>query len=263
MTQDTQTAAPGVSVEAMAFRKKPVVITAVQMTKEVAAAYLFEKKPLPDGVEFASASHNNGKINNFHAYIETLEGRMAVSIGDWIITGVKGERYPCKPDIFEMTYESAAPPPPVGELQGVTTEIVAKMIYETWKECPEYRSWQDGGNSLKQDEARKVAGQILAASRPAAPQAAVDAGPLSKSEQEAVLKDLRGLECLINRHDCWEVEADAMGADECSPHHQKRIAELLAMGRAIIAEDPDCWSDEQKEPFKLRWSESTGEGAQS
>lgn len=37
--------------------------------------------------------------------IETLEGSMTAEIGDWIITGVKGEQYPCKPDIFEMTYE--------------------------------------------------------------------------------------------------------------------------------------------------------------
>jgi hypothetical protein len=38
--------------------------------------------------------------------IKTLEGRMTVAPGDWIITGVKGEHYPCKPDIFEMTYEA-------------------------------------------------------------------------------------------------------------------------------------------------------------
>ena len=38
-------------------------------------------------------------------YIETLEGRMEISDGDYIITGVKGERYPCKPEIFHMTYE--------------------------------------------------------------------------------------------------------------------------------------------------------------
>lgn len=37
--------------------------------------------------------------------IETLEGTLAVSSGDWIITGVHGEKYPCKPDIFEKTYE--------------------------------------------------------------------------------------------------------------------------------------------------------------
>lgn len=38
-------------------------------------------------------------------YIETLEGRMHASPGDWIITGVNGEKYPCKPDIFAKTYE--------------------------------------------------------------------------------------------------------------------------------------------------------------
>ena len=38
-------------------------------------------------------------------YIETLEGVMHASPGDWIITGVNGEKYPCKPDIFEKTYE--------------------------------------------------------------------------------------------------------------------------------------------------------------
>lgn len=38
-------------------------------------------------------------------YIETLEGTMKASAGDWIITGVNGERYPVKPDIFKKTYE--------------------------------------------------------------------------------------------------------------------------------------------------------------
>ena len=55
------------------FRKKPVVIEAYQTDKELE--------------------------------IETLEGTMHASIGDWIITGVNGEPYPCKPDIFEKTYE--------------------------------------------------------------------------------------------------------------------------------------------------------------
>ena len=40
------------------------------------------------------------------AFIETLEGRMEAKPGDWIIRGVKGELYPCKPDIFEATYEA-------------------------------------------------------------------------------------------------------------------------------------------------------------
>jgi hypothetical protein len=40
-----------------------------------------------------------------HGWIDTLEGGHIVCPGDWIITGVKGERYPCKPDIFKLTYE--------------------------------------------------------------------------------------------------------------------------------------------------------------
>jgi hypothetical protein len=45
----------------------------------------------------------NGSIGE----IRTLEGYVLVTPGDWIITGVKGEHYPCKPDIFELTYEVA------------------------------------------------------------------------------------------------------------------------------------------------------------
>lgn len=57
----------------MKFRKKPVIIEAYRTTEDLD--------------------------------IETLEGTMHASVGDWIITGVNGEEYPCKPDIFEKTYE--------------------------------------------------------------------------------------------------------------------------------------------------------------
>ena len=46
-----------------------------------------------------------GDIMHNHGWIDTLEGGHIVCPGDWIITGVKGEHYPCKPDIFEVTYE--------------------------------------------------------------------------------------------------------------------------------------------------------------
>lgn len=46
------------------------------------------------------------KLPSGYGLIDTLEGRMTVSPGDWVITGVKGEKYPCKPDIFEATYEA-------------------------------------------------------------------------------------------------------------------------------------------------------------
>jgi hypothetical protein len=48
-----------------------------------------------------------GKPMHFHGWIDTLEGGHIVCPADWIITGVQGERYPCKPDIFAATYEAA------------------------------------------------------------------------------------------------------------------------------------------------------------
>lgn len=75
------------------FRKKPVVIEAVLWTGDN-----FE-----DIVPFApevTAVHPGGRL-----MIETLEGIMTASPGDWVIRGVGGELYPCKPDIFEATYE--------------------------------------------------------------------------------------------------------------------------------------------------------------
>lgn len=60
-------------VVAGTFRKLPVEITAVKVTER--------------------------------RVIKTLEGDMTAEVGDWLITGVKGEVYPCKPDIFEQTYE--------------------------------------------------------------------------------------------------------------------------------------------------------------
>lgn len=59
----------------MKFRKRPVVVEAYQTDKEM--------------------------------IIHTLEGDMRANVGDWIITGLRGEQYPCKPDIFEKTYERA------------------------------------------------------------------------------------------------------------------------------------------------------------
>ena len=82
------------------FRKKPVVIEAVQFlnsheeldalrhfidNQDVVVSFLEPAKPI--------------------LKIETLEGTMMAQVGDWIIKGVNGEFYPCKPDIFEKTYE--------------------------------------------------------------------------------------------------------------------------------------------------------------
>ena len=83
------------------YRKKPVVIEAEQFHPD--------KKPYPEGVERYTKERTeavDGSSSNFYGWrIQTLEGPHIVSPDDWIITGVKGEKYPCKPDIFEATYE--------------------------------------------------------------------------------------------------------------------------------------------------------------
>lgn len=72
------------------FRKKPVVIEAREFT----------------GFNWPELDEWIGQ-NQVYPQIKTLEGIHHVSVGDWVIKGVKGEFYPCKPDIFEQTYEKA------------------------------------------------------------------------------------------------------------------------------------------------------------
>lgn len=74
------------------YRKKPVEIEAIQWTGENAKEIL----------AFAKDSYIDK--DNYTLKIDTLEGTHIASRGDYIIKGVKGELYPCKPDIFEMTY---------------------------------------------------------------------------------------------------------------------------------------------------------------
>ncbi|WBG90056.1 hypothetical protein N5580_13265 [Pantoea piersonii] len=96
------------------FRKKPVVIEAFQMTVErrkdnrlwpewLNAAW--NKDPSePGSVRPENYPASDGTEN---LVIQTLEGKMRVEWSDWIIQGVHGEIYPCKPEIFEATYEKA------------------------------------------------------------------------------------------------------------------------------------------------------------
>ena len=84
----------------MKYRKKPVIIEARQFKTNNDDGTCMEKLAtwirLNDGVV---------KNDNTNLYIETLEGTHKAEVGDWIIQGVKGEFYPCKPEIFDMTYE--------------------------------------------------------------------------------------------------------------------------------------------------------------
>lgn len=90
----------------MKFRKKPVVIEAVQLTIENALAWLNDGKLTPWGLHISGNWHP-GRQTVYDAYItiETLEGKMRAGIDDWIIKGIKGELYPCKSDIFAASYD--------------------------------------------------------------------------------------------------------------------------------------------------------------
>ena len=84
------------------FRKIPVVIEAVLFDGEEFGKYA---NFIPTG----TYAFNAGELQmdgEPALYLDTLEGRMRVNKGDWIIKGVKGEFYPCKPDIFQQTYEA-------------------------------------------------------------------------------------------------------------------------------------------------------------
>lgn len=88
------------------YRKKPVVIEAIQWQGNNICAVLdfgSNTGPSPLWGDDFKIDENQRCVSIF-----TPEGTMQASIGDWIICGVKGEFYPCKPDIFEDTYEPVA-----------------------------------------------------------------------------------------------------------------------------------------------------------
>lgn len=97
------------------FRKKPVTIEALQFEglewsedgeysirfDTVDALPVWLRAALLDEVVYADAEETRDNL-----LVKTLEGVMSAAPGDWIIRGVKGEIYPCKPDIFAMTYDA-------------------------------------------------------------------------------------------------------------------------------------------------------------
>jgi hypothetical protein len=85
----------------MKFRKKPVVIEAEQYTGQPIEGVCTDER-CKEMRRYRSLSDHGGYVM---PHIHTLEGIHEVTMNDWVITGVKGEKYPCKPDIFEATYE--------------------------------------------------------------------------------------------------------------------------------------------------------------
>jgi len=99
----------------MKFRKKPVVIEAVQLRWDTwseicefaGVGHMEDGKPTGCyiGPDVQPLPDDTQTSNEIGLLIPTLEGVMVARQNDWIIKGVKGEFYPCKPDIFEATYE--------------------------------------------------------------------------------------------------------------------------------------------------------------
>lgn len=95
------------------FRKKPVVIEAWRYPDEkmdIPGLFLETIWSRPLGFDEAPAVNTYKSPCDDHywiggAHLHTLEGPLQVSDGDWVIKGIKNEMYPCKPDIFEATYE--------------------------------------------------------------------------------------------------------------------------------------------------------------
>lgn len=105
----------------MKYRKKPVTIEAIQFTDS--------DERVQELIEFARENFTpHGDLEHYtYAVIKTLEGDHRADIGDYIIKGVQGEFYPCKPDIFNMTYEAV-------EEEGEKCDT--ECIYNRGNECP-------------------------------------------------------------------------------------------------------------------------------
>lgn len=86
------------------FRKKPVVITAVQWTGDNWPVVYMWLMKCGDGVRDPGVTCLDGVVT-----VTTLEGEMKATEGDWIIQGIAGEFYPCKPHVFDATYEEVTP----------------------------------------------------------------------------------------------------------------------------------------------------------
>ncbi len=165
MSQDTPSSPPLREPPANgSYRKKPVVIQAAQWFKNgdhpddyaadtegmidgvqrtISGAYRREREwegyivryfrhPSVDGQRLCQ--HCRVRMHD-HGWIDTLEGGHTVCPGDWIITGVQGEHYPCKPDIFAATYEAVQPsdPPAPAAVPGEVARLIEQLAIEYHK----------------------------------------------------------------------------------------------------------------------------------
>ena len=116
----------------MRFRKKPVEIEAMQFDGSQECAFRIESKLEMSLSDWSLSSHS--------MIIHTLEGDMTADKGDWIIKGVKGEFYPCKPDIFDLTYEEVDTDIQLCPVCGEEMESLGDCL---WR-CPNFPHDEEG-----------------------------------------------------------------------------------------------------------------------
>ena len=110
----------------MKYRKKPVVIEAFRLGIDCIPDW-FMDKVTSNEVILHGTSSGFEHHDDTNADIKTLEGVMHANFGDFIIEGIKGEIYPCKPDIFEATYESVDTTSNVAPIADTVKKIIARL----------------------------------------------------------------------------------------------------------------------------------------
>lgn len=140
------------------YRKKPIVIEAIQLTEDLFWQVQESKKGVFDKFHFSGSWHPiNKTIGNAYILITILEGTMRAELNDWIICGVNGEFYPCKDEIFEKTYQ------PAGESEEQSGERLVQIkqllsnndflrrdLAEKDKEIAELKAWKESAMSATQ-----------------------------------------------------------------------------------------------------------------
>ena len=128
----------------MKYRRKPTFVEAYQVTREMAEGYLFDDKPLPEGLQVASASCNRSDrtIRDCRMMVTTIHGQTTyVEIGDWVATEPDGiHHYPIKPDIFTATYDPVYIEPKGNNMDDMKIRYVVrngKQVLQTRDSCPD------------------------------------------------------------------------------------------------------------------------------
>lgn len=153
------------------FTKKPVTIDAILWTGE-------NVKEVMDFLQWRNADHSaeTGLV------IRTLEGAMYASIGDYIIKGVKGEFYPCKPDIFAATYSPAVAPTEAAAMAAtVPAEWLSDQVGGDFDDMTSGQGYRKGWNDCRK---AMLAAQAPVAGQPAEPPPAWE--PLTRERLRAL-----------------------------------------------------------------------------